>query len=235
MLYTDRPTDSARAHSNCVKEYTFNAGDLSAPVGPASANLTRSISQVSRDERHTRNGHKGAVVWFTGLSGSGKSTLAMRLEREAFNRGWQALALDGDNVRLGLSADLGFSARDRSENVRRVAEVARLLAEAGMIVITAFISPYRNDRMGARRIVQQQGLDIPFIEAYLSTPLQVCEARDPKHLYARARAGEIKDFTGVSAPFEPPGQPEIVIDTSTMGVEEALGLLLEPLMSRIGV
>jgi adenylyl-sulfate kinase len=218
-----------------VKEYKFNAGDLPAPMAPASANLTRSISRVAPDERYARNGHKGAVLWFTGLSGSGKSTLAMALEREAFNRGWHALVLDGDNVRLGLSADLGFSARDRSENIRRVAEVAKLLAEGGMIVITAFISPYRDDRRCARRIMQQQGFDIPFIEAYLSTPLQVCEARDPKHLYARARAGDIKDFTGVSAPFEPPSQPDLVIDTSTMSVEEAIGLLLEHLMSRINV
>ena len=218
-----------------MTQHTFNGDDLSAPIAPAEANLTRTISQVARDERHARNGHKGAVVWFTGLSGSGKSTLAMALEREAFNRGWQALVLDGDNVRLGLSADLGFSAHDRSENVRRVAEVARLLAEAGLLAITAFISPYRNDRMCARRIMQQQGLDIPFIETYLSTPLQVCEARDPKHLYARARAGEIKDFTGVSAPFEPPSQAELVIDTSTMGVEEATGLLLKHLTSRIEV
>jgi adenylyl-sulfate kinase len=167
------------------------------------------------------------------LSGSGKSTLAIALEREGFDRGWQALVLDGDNIRFGLSADLGFSAHDRSENIRRVAEVARLVAEAGMIAITAFISPYRNDRMRARQIMQQQPLEIPFVEAYLSTPLEVCEARDPKHLYARARAGEIKEFTGISAPFERPDQPELVIDTSKVSVEEAVHALLDHLLPRI--
>ena len=198
-----------------------------------SANITRSVGQVTRQQRNIRNGHKGAVVWFTGLPGSGKSTLATALEQEIFNRGWQATVLDGDNMRFGLSADLGFSVKDRAENIRRVAEVARLFAELGAIVITAFISPYRNDRLLAREILGREGLDVPFVEAYLSTPLDVCEARDPKHLYAKARRGEIQNFTGVSSPFEPPERAEIELDTSQFDLEESVGRVLEYLLPRV--
>jgi len=205
------------------------------PPGPASANLTRSVSQIPHEARHARNKHKGAVVWFTGLSASGKSTLATALERELFDRGWQAFVLDGDNIRFGLSSDLGFSAGDRSENIRRVAEVAKLLAEAGVIAIAAFISPNRNDRMRARQIMEREGQDLTFAEVYLSTSLAVCEARDPKNLYARARAGEIKDFTGVSAPFEAPDQAEVVIDTGIVSREEALAILIKHLAPRVEV
>lgn len=194
-----------------------------------------SVIPVIRTERHARHGHKGAVVWFTGLPGAGKSTLASALERELFGLGWQAFVLDGDDLRLGLSADLGFSMADRVENIRRVAEVAKLFAEAGFVAIAAFISPYRNDRRRARHIMQREGLDIPFVEVYVSTPLEVCEARDPKHLYARARRGEIKDFTGISAPFEPPERAELVIDTSHVGVQEAVALILEHVTSRVGI
>jgi adenylyl-sulfate kinase len=189
-------------------------------------NLTRSVSQVSAEARHARHGHKGAVVWFTGLSGSGKSTLARALERALFDAGREAFVLDGDNVRLGLSSDLGFSERDRSENIRRVAEVARILAEAGLIAIAAFISPYRFDRVRARQVMQGGSRAIPFLEVYLSTPLEVCEHRDPRKLYAKARAGEIRDFTGVSAPFEPPEHPELVLDTSRTSVAAALATLV---------
>jgi bifunctional enzyme CysN/CysC len=169
----------------------IGAGEQHGATGVTSANITRSISQVSREQRHARNRHTGAVVWFTGLPGSGKSTLATALERELFDRGWQVFVLDGDNIRFGLSADLGFSEADRTENIRRVAEVARLLAESGVIAIAAFISPYRGDRLAARQVMHREGADIPFAEVYLSTPLDVCEARDPKGLYAKARAGEI--------------------------------------------
>jgi len=213
----------------------LGAGDQHAATGVTSANITRSISQVSREQRHARNRHKGAVVWFTGLPGSGKSTLATALERELFDRGWQVFVLDGDNIRFGLSADLGFSVADRAENIRRVAEVARLLAEGGVIAIAAFISPYRCDRMGARQVMRREGSDIPFAEVYLSTPLDVCEARDPKGLYARARAGEIVQFTGVSAPFEPPTAAELELDTSTMSVDEALERVVEHLAPRVRV
>jgi bifunctional enzyme CysN/CysC len=219
----------------CGGGVVLDARENAAVMAATSGNLARSVSQVPREERHARNAHKGAVVWFTGLSGSGKSTLATALERELFTRGWQAFVLDGDNVRFGLSADLGFSMVDRGENIRRVAEVAKLFAEAGFIAITAFISPYRSDRLRARQIMQREGLDIPFAEVYLSTPLSVCESRDPKHLYARARAGEIKEFTGISAPFEPPDHAELSIDTSSVSFEEALAVLLEDLTRKVEV
>jgi adenylyl-sulfate kinase len=199
----------------------------------ARSNLTRFPTHVSRLQRTARNRHKGAVVWFTGLPGSGKSTLASTLEQEIFERGWQVAVLDGDNIRLGLSSDLGFSADDRAENIRRVAEVARLLAELGLVAITAFISPSRSDRQRARDIVNRDGVDIPFVEVYLSTPLHVCEARDPKHLYARARRGEIADFTGVSAPFEPSDYAELVIDTSQSAPRDAVAAVLTHLAPRV--
>jgi bifunctional enzyme CysN/CysC len=209
----------------------------------ASDNLTRSFSHVPAGARHRKNGHKGAVVWFTGLSGAGKSTLATALERELFLRGRQAFVLDGDNIRLGLNADLGFSDRERGENLRRVAEVARLFAEAGVIAIAAFISPFKSDRLRARRILHGRpdnnrsgdSSEIPFAEVFLSTSLAACEARDPKRLYARARTGEISGFTGVSAPFEAPDQADLVIDTSAVAIEEAVATLIEYLEPRIAV
>ncbi|MDE3154425.1 MAG: adenylyl-sulfate kinase [Acidobacteriota bacterium] len=215
----------------CGGGIVLESDEPAAAMAPVAAHLTRSHGLVSREAREARLGHRGAVVWFTGLSGAGKSTLARALERELFARGRQVCVLDGDNVRLGLNADLGFSDEDRAENIRRVAEVARLFAEQGTIVITAFISPFRSDRLRARAILQRDGLDLPFVEVYLSTPLEVCATRDPKQLYARARAGEIPAFTGVSAPFEPPDQAELVLDTSRRSPEEAtleLAGYLEP-------
>jgi len=219
----------------CGGGIVLEAADSEMRAPAASANLTRSVGHVSRETREARHGHRGAVLWFTGLSGSGKSTLATALERELFARGWQVCVLDGDNVRFGLSADLGFSAEDRAENIRRVAEVARLFAERGIIAITAFISPSRADRLLARRILQRDDLDVPFAEVHLSTPLEVCEARDPKRLYARARTGEIADFTGISAPFEPPDHADLAIDTSAVGLDEAVALLVEHLEPRVAV
>jgi bifunctional enzyme CysN/CysC len=154
------------------------------------------------------NPHCGAILWLTGLSGAGKSTLALELERVLRARGWQAFVLDGDALRKGLNADLGFSPRDRAENIRRAGEVAGLFAEAGMITICAFISPYRADRERVRNAHAAV-----FHEVYVSAPLEVCEARDPKGLYRRARAGELREFTGVSAPYEPPLEPELEIRT----------------------
>ena len=165
--------------------------------------LVPSVGQISAEERWARNRHRGAVVWFTGLSASGKSTLANTLERTLFDRGLQVLVLDGDNVRHGLNAGLGFSAEDRAENIRRVAEVAKLFAQAGMIALTAFISPYRRDRLHAREIMADGS--IPFFEVFLDAPLEVCEVRDPKGLYAKARAGAIKQFTGISDPYRAAG------------------------------
>src|SRR5437870_4259212 len=172
--------------------------------------------------RAARNGHTGAVVWFTGLSGSGKSTLAGLLERALFEQGKQVCVLDGDNLRRGLCSDLTFSPEDRKENIRRAGEVAKLFAEAGLICIAAFISPYRADRELARTISPPG----KFIEVYLNAPLEVCEQRDSKGLYARARAGEIKEFTGISAPYEPPEKPDLELRTDLLNAAECSALLL---------
>ncbi|HZM32909.1 MAG TPA: adenylyl-sulfate kinase [Burkholderiales bacterium] len=187
---------------------------------PKSSNLFAVAHRVDEGQRNRRNRHGGGILWLTGLSASGKSTLAVELERALFARGCQVFLLDGDNVRQGLSADLGFSPKDRAENIRRIGEVAALFAEAGSIVITAFISPYRADR---DRIRARHGRY--FHEVYLDAPVEVCERRDPKGIYKRARAGEVKEFTGVSAPYEPPQQPELVLHTGDQGVAESLDLL----------
>ena len=187
-----------------------------------STNISVVEHRVTGEERWQANGHRGGVLWLTGLSGSGKTTLAFELEQRLFGRGCQVFVLDGDNVRRGLSGDLGFSPADRAENIRRIGEVAALFAETGIIVITAFISPYRHDRELARRAATGA-----FHEVYLEAGLAVCEGRDPKGLYARARRGEISDFTGVSAPYEAPERPELAIDTGTLSVEESLDVLLD--------
>ena len=184
-------------------------------------NLQRVEHAVTATERSRANGHHGAILWLTGLSGAGKSTLAMGLERNLFQRGRQVYVLDGDGVRQGLNGDLGFSPADRAENIRRVAETARLFAEAGMIVVTALISPTREDRARAREIGGGY-----FREVYVAADLDTCEARDPKGLYRRARVGEIPEFTGVSAPYEAPEAAELVIDTAALGIEEAVSELV---------
>ena len=185
---------------------------------------------VSRAEREARNRHRGCVVWLTGLSAAGKSTLAMRAERALFDAGRQVYVLDGDNVRRGLSSDLGFSVADRDENLRRVAELAALLADAGFIVISAFISPLATERAFAR-----SRYPASFHEVYVKASLAVCEARDPKGLYARARRNEIPDFTGVSSPFEAPASPELVVDTEALDPERAAAQLVEYVERQIGV
>lgn len=177
---------------------------------------------ITFEQRAAMNGHKGGVLWFTGLSGSGKSTLARELSKRLFSQGYQVVVLDGDNVRRGLCSDLGFSPEDRAENIRRVGEVAALLADAGMIVITAFISPYAEDRRRARATAPHH-----FHMVHISADLEVCEGRDVKGLYQKARAGEIKEFTGVSAPYEVPEQPELVVDTARNGIAECTGLLYD--------
>ena len=179
-----------------------------------SRNIVWSESFVSRAERVRLLGHGAATLWFTGLSGSGKSTIARAVEQRLVERGVCAYVLDGDNVRAGLCANLGFSPEDRSENIRRVSEVAKLFNDAGVIVLTAFISPYRSDRSQVRDILREG----EFIEIYLDCPLEVCEERDVKGLYRRARNGEIPEFTGVSAPYEPPDAPELVLPTSDQDV-----------------
>jgi bifunctional enzyme CysN/CysC len=191
--------------------------------GVKSQNIFWSTGKITRDERERRNRHKGAIVWLTGLSGAGKSTVATELERELFAKGLHTYILDGDNIRHGLSANLGFSPEDRTENIRRVAEVARLLMDAGVLVITAFISPYRDDRRLARSLVNEG----EFIEVFVDAPLAVCEERDPKGLYKKARAGEIESFTGVSAPYEPPEAAEIVVHTDQQTPSECVALIID--------
>jgi bifunctional enzyme CysN/CysC len=196
-----------------------------------SANIYWSEGNVLPKNRVLRNGHRGGVVWLTGLSGSGKSTIARALERELFNSGRQVYVLDGDNLRHGLNSNLGFSPEDRVENIRRVAEVAKIMSEAGLVVVTAFISPYRVDRGRAREIVLEGGHE--FAEVYVEAPLAVCEERDVKGLYKRARSGEIAEFTGISAPYEAPDNAEIVVQTDVQSVDGAVAVILEHLLPRI--
>jgi len=191
--------------------------------GVKSQNIFWSAGKVTRGARERRNRHKGAIIWLTGLSGAGKSTVATELERELFAMGLQTYILDGDNIRHGLSANLGFSPEDRTENIRRVAEVSRLLMDAGVMVITAFISPYRDDRRLARSLVNEG----EFVEVYVNAPLEVCEQRDPKGLYKKARAGQIANFTGVSAPYEPPDKPEIVVHTDGQTPAECVAHIID--------
>ena len=187
-----------------------------------STNIFSVIHRVTTPARWQANGHKSGIIWLTGLSGAGKTTLALELERQLFLKGYQVFVLDGDNVRHGLSADLAFSPDDRTENIRRVGEAAALFAEAGFIVITAFISPYRSDRDRARAIRPEM-----FHEIYVEADLETCEKRDPKGLYKKARAGEIEVFTGITAPYEAPDKPELTLDTSRHDVPESVGLLLD--------
>ena len=186
------------------------------------SNLTQVSSKVSLAERNKRNGHLGQVIWLTGLSGSGKSTIAMALERKLFDAGRQVFVLDGDIIRTGLCQDLGFSSKDRTENIRRIGEVARIMANSGLCVIVAFISPFRVDRDRVRDTM----LEGCFVEVYVNAPLQVCEKRDTKGLYARAIRGEIADFTGISSPYEPPVSPEVELNTDRLSVAEAVDSVL---------
>lgn len=187
--------------------------------------------KITARDRATRTGHRGAVVWFTGLSGAGKSTIAQVLERELFARGMHTYVLDGDNIRHGLNSNLGFSPEDRVENIRRVSEVAKLMADSGVVAITAFISPYRMDRRRAREIALEGNAE--FVEVFVDAPLEVCEARDPKNLYKKARAGEIRQFTGIDAPYEAPDDPEIVVHTDRQTVNESVATILEGLLPRL--
>jgi adenylyl-sulfate kinase len=188
-----------------------------------STNVVWQPSHVERGQREKRRGHRGAILWFTGFSGSGKSTLSIEVEERLFAEGCFSYVLDGDNIRHGLNGDLGFSPEDRTENIRRVGEVAKLFCDAGAIVLTAFISPYREDRDAVRRITQPGD----FIEVFVDCPLDVCEERDPKGLYAKARAGEIAEFTGISAPYEAPENPEICLRTAELTVEESADRIVE--------
>jgi bifunctional enzyme CysN/CysC len=196
-----------------------------------SKNIFWTEGKITVQQRAMRSGHRGAVVWLTGLSGAGKSTIAQALERELFHRAMYTYVLDGDNVRHGLNSNLGFSPDDRLENIRRVSEVAKLMADAGTVVITAFISPYRMDRRRAREIALEGNAE--FIEVFVDAPLEVCETRDPKNLYKKARAGEIRDFTGIDAPYEAPEDPEIVVRTDEQTVDESVATIMEQLLPRL--
>jgi adenylylsulfate kinase len=182
---------------------------------PASTNVVWHHATVTRARREAQNGHRGAIIWFTGLSGSGKSTLAHAVEEALYQLGCRTFVLDGDNVRHGLCGDLGFSSKDRQENIRRVGEMAKLFMEAGIIVLTAFISPYRADRERVRGMVEHGD----FIEIYCDTPLEICESRDVKGIYKKARAGQIPEFTGISSSYEVPESPEITVQTGTVELD----------------
>jgi len=191
-------------------------------------NITWHDTSITVQERRGRNGHHSFVLWFTGLSGSGKSTIANALAAELFSQNINTYVLDGDNIRHGLNKDLGFSDDDRKENIRRIAEVSKLFVDNGTIAITAFISPFREDRERARAILPQD----EFIEVYIKCPLQACEDRDPKGLYKKARNGEIPAFTGIDSPYEEPMNPELIIDTDGLSVQQSVAQIVQYLQNR---
>jgi adenylylsulfate kinase len=195
---------------------------------PSSTNVVWHHATVTRVRRETQNGHRGAIIWFTGLSGSGKSTLAHAVEETLHQQGCHTFVLDGDNVRHGLCGDLGFSNKDRQENIRRIGEVAKLFMEAGAIVLTAFISPYRVDRERVRGMVEHGD----FIEIYCDAPIEVCEARDVKGIYKKARAGLIPEFTGISSPYEVPKNPELTVNTGKETLEACVKQVIDEMVQR---
>ena len=188
-------------------------------------NITWHEGTVTRQERQDNLAQKGATIWLTGLPASGKSTIAVALEQVLMQQGKRAYVLDGDNVRHGLNKNLGFSAEDRTENIRRIGEVSKLFADAGLLSITSFISPYSADRDLVRKLHEEA--DLPFLEVYVELPLKVAEERDPKGLYKKARAGEIKGFTGIDAPYEEPSNAELILHTADESVEDSVRILLE--------
>ena len=225
------PNTNLTVAAGMIRTDTLDSDDYARPSTdragvsskPASANITYETGSVSREDRERRNGHRAAVIWFTGLSGSGKSTLSKALEEALFDQGIQVTRLDGDNVRHGLSSDLGFSLEDRRENIRRVAEAARLLFDAGQVVICSFISPLEADRAFARSLIPEG----QFVEVYVTADLETLKSRDPKGLYEKALRGEIKEFTGISSPYEAPSAPDLVLDTSRREVGLSLAVALE--------
>jgi adenylylsulfate kinase len=192
--------------------------------GQKATNITWHEGDVTREEREANLGQKGATLWMTGLSASGKSTIAVALEKVLLARGKHAYRLDGDNIRFGLNRNLGFSAEDRAENIRRIGEVAKLFSDAGMITLTSFISPYRRDRDLVRKL--HEDVKLPFLEVYVDCPIDEAEKRDPKGLYKKARAGELKGFTGVDDPYEAPERPELVLRSDRLSVAESVAELL---------
>ena len=192
-------------------------------------NIIYHAASVTRERRNQLNNHKSVVIWFTGLSGSGKSTLAHSVEEILFSKGCRTYVLDGDNVRHGLTSNLDFSNEDRKENIRRIGEVTKLMMEAGLIIITAFISPFREDRIAVRNLIS----DGDFIEIYCKASLETCEARDLKGLYKRARLGEIKNYTGIDSPYEIPDNPELIIDTEKEVLEESVAKIVSFLQKKL--
>lgn len=209
--------------ADILKEYLSSNGEAAPADRKKSTNVVWHDSVISKENREKKNGHKGVVVWLTGLSGCGKSTIANALEKRLFEMETNVFILDGDNVRHGLNGDLGFSPEDREENIRRIGEVAHLFANSGTIAITSFISPYRKDRDKAKKLNEEGD----FIEIHVTAPLSVCESRDPKGLYKKAREGVISEFTGISAPYEEPGNPEITLETDKLSVEESVDKIVD--------
>jgi len=189
---------------------------------PKSKNITWHHGLVERKEREKTNRNRGVILWYTGLSGSGKSTIANAVEKKVFDGGYHTYVLDGDNIRFGLNSNVGFSPEDRTENIRRIGEVAKLFVDAGIIVSTAFISPYKKDRDRVRSIVDEGDM----IEIYVKCALEICEQRDAKGLYQKARAGEIAEFTGISAPYEEPDNPEITVDSGKLSLHECRDVVM---------
>ena len=187
-----------------------------------STNIIYHHATVTRERRNQLNKHKSVVLWFTGLSGSGKSTMSHALEERLFNKGYRTFVLDGDNVRHGLNSNLGFSDKDRKENIRRIGEVSKLMMEAGFIIMTAFISPFREDRIEVRNLIP----DGDFIEIYCKASLEICEARDVKGFYKRARAGEIKNYTGINSPYEVPENADLIVDTEQETIEDSVSIII---------
>ncbi|MFA9557911.1 adenylyl-sulfate kinase [Evansella sp. AB-rgal1] len=189
------------------------------------ANIHWHTTAITKEDRQKLNDHKSVVIWFTGLSGSGKSTLANAVERRLYDLGKRSYVLDGDNIRHGLNRDLGFSPDDRKENIRRIGEVSKLFVDGGSIVLTAFISPYKEDRQVVRELLQPD----EFLEVFVKCSINECENRDPKGLYKKARNGEIKEFTGISAPYEEPSNPDLVVETDKLTIEECVEKVIEKL------
>lgn len=209
----------------CTGALVHRSPDSAGTVDMRSRNITPHKSLVTRADRRKIFGHGSGTVWLTGLSGSGKSTVAREVERRLVRQGVLSFVLDGDNVRDGLNKDLGFSEEDRRENIRRISEVARLLAEAGMVILTAFISPFRADREKARGLFKKG----EFFEVFVRCPLELCEERDPKRLYAQAREGRIREFTGIDSPYEEPRAPELILDTEELSPDDCADRIIRML------
>lgn len=212
-------------HVEILRVYYAHVFTLTYEVTPlmTTKNIVWQESKVSREDRYKLNNHKSCLIWFTGLSGAGKSTLAIAVEKELYDYGIRSYVLDGDNIRHGLNSNLGFSPEDRKENIRRIGEVSRLFVDAGLFALSAFISPYREDR----QMVRERMAPGEFIEVYVKCPIEVCEMRDPKGLYKKARKGEIRDFTGISAPYEEPLHPEIIIESHKQTVEQSVDQVID--------